>query len=1174
MRYINNGFFIFIYLLIFLMTLICQSCRSTSTSNSFHDLVDRSVLSSEGVTVKAFDINGNIIDNPSKYFSLSISKSTGSREVVVSLKGSIVTNSSFIELRYNANLEHYTEIQCGTALLKYNPLVYLGSPDNGLIISAQMLLNQPQQSCSGDLLKVKLTTGKQTERTLSSFKQDPTTDPILVDASADTTDTNKIFWTYKLRGDGNQNQVFDFADFGSVGLYYNKMPKTTTNCEPADADGKGKVDFADFGTIGADYNRGIGGVKIWRDDNASPITLLGVLSSNSSLKGDFTVDKDANKTLDNGFKQYWHTISGAGRYIKLALLDKTGTEVTGHTQIIDTKGGSTSGRGDWWMYGRETTHNRRSPITGPKLPIVSWKFAATESVGSSAAIGSDGTIYFGADDNSFYALNPTGSLKWKYAVGVPADAIVWSSPAIAEDGTIYFGAGDHNVYALKPDGTLLWKYTTGAFVFGSPTIDTDGTIYIASEDKYLYALNPNGSLKWKYDTVGEKIFSSPAIGSDGTIYIGATDNNLIALKNDGTLKWKYLSGGPIYSSPSIGADGNIYFGCWDNNLYSIKPDGTLNWKYETKMMIRSSTAIAADGSIYIGSFDGYLYSISNSGTEQWKFNTNAMIMNNCPLIDANGTIYIGSADNNLYIINPDGTQKYKLPLGVSGEAGFDSSPTIGADGKIYIGSSNKNLYAIGSQDAQADMYPPTNVAASDATSTFKITLTWTPPVKGDAPTGYKIYRSKTETGTYSIIAEVGDVTTYNDSTITDTKTYWYKVSSIKGMDESDLSTADSGSKKEGAAIGRGDWWMLGRDPTHSFSSPYGGPSDNTKKWSTETQGTFSQSSVLLSDGTIIVGSNGTTSDYYLFAFNPDGTEKWKYSFTKSVLSSPAIGQDGTIYVGCQDENLHAINPDGTPKWKFTTDPANSDSVYGAVNSSPSIASDGTIYVGCNDSKLYAINPDGSKKWVFDVPIGTQKYPNRVDVSPAISSTNRIYFGTTNLTGVSSGHKFYAVGADGKEIWSIDCGAVDSSPTIATDGTIYFGCEDFKIYALSPDGKVKWTLPTDDGFYVKPSPVIGLDGTVYCGTQNKKFYAINPSDGSLKWTLETDNQFMKSAIIDKSGIIYIPNGVYLIALNPDKTEKWKYTNPNASKAFTTPIIAPDGTLYVGSGDKFFYAFGPK
>jgi len=51
-------------------------------------------------------------------------------------------------------------------------------------------------------------------------------------------------------------------------------------------------------------------------------------------------------------------------------------------------------------------------------------------------------------------------------------------PATALDETIYVGSLDHYLYAINPDGTLKWKYKTGGAIHPSPTIGSDGTIYV------------------------------------------------------------------------------------------------------------------------------------------------------------------------------------------------------------------------------------------------------------------------------------------------------------------------------------------------------------------------------------------------------------------------------------------------------------------------------------------------------------------------------------------------------------------------------------------------------------------------------------------------------------------------------------------------------------------------
>jgi outer membrane protein assembly factor BamB len=276
------------------------------------------------------------------------------------------------------------------------------------------------------------------------------------------------------------------------------------------------------------------------------------------------------------------------------------------------------------------------------------------------------------------AITNLGTLKWRYHTSDFRE--IKSSPAIGSDGTIYFGSLNDTLYALNPDGTLKWNYSTNGDIYSSPAIGSDGTVYFGSYDNYLYALNPDGTLKWRYHA-GTSVHSSPAIGSDGTIYFGQMwgeyhHGEFNALNLDGTLKWSYPTECDIYSSPAIGQDGTIYFGTfsWENEtyLYAFNPDGTIKWRYPTSNT-RSSPAIGSDGTIYL---DGY--TLNPDGTLRW-FSPAPL---GSPVIGSDGTIY--GTDVGFFAINPDGTVKWEY-MDEYGR-GASCTPSIGTDGTIYFGS--------------------------------------------------------------------------------------------------------------------------------------------------------------------------------------------------------------------------------------------------------------------------------------------------------------------------------------------------------------------------------------------------------------------------------------------------------------------------------------------------------
>ena len=88
-----------------------------------------------------------------------------------------------------------------------------------------------------------------------------------------------------------------------------------------------------------------------------------------------------------------------------------------------------------------------------------------------------------------------GILKWRFQTG---GVFGFISPAIGSDGTVYFGAEAGCcagcLYALNPDGTLKWRFQTEDWVASSPAIGSDGTVYIGSGDGYLYAIQGSSSL--------------------------------------------------------------------------------------------------------------------------------------------------------------------------------------------------------------------------------------------------------------------------------------------------------------------------------------------------------------------------------------------------------------------------------------------------------------------------------------------------------------------------------------------------------------------------------------------------------------------------------------------------------------------------------------------------------
>lgn len=164
-------------------------------------------------------------------------------------------------------------------------------------------------------------------------------------------------------------------------------------------------------------------------------------------------------------------------------------------------------------------------------------------------------------------------------------------------------------------------------------------------------------------------------------------------------------------------------------------------------------------------------------------------------------------------------------------------------------------------------------------------------------------------------------------------------------------------------------------------------------------------------------------------------------------------------------------------------------------------------------------------------------------------------------------------------WSFETGGMlESSPVIGSDGTIYFGSNDGKLYALDPsadsDGeRLKWVH--DFGYRSVSSPAIGSDGTVYAGSHGGVLYALNPDAADdhdrVRWQYGTGDWIASSPAIGPDGTVYVgSHDGKLHAVSPDGGLKW--TQNMGDWVVSSPAIGADGTLYVGSLDGKLYAIG--
>ena len=359
-----------------------------------------------------------------------------------------------------------------------------------------------------------------------------------------------------------------------------------------------------------------------------------------------------------------------------------------------------------------------------------------------------------------------------------------------------------------------------------------------------------------------------------------------------------------------------------------------------------------------------------------------------------------------------------------------------------------------------------------------------------------------------------------------------------------------------------------------------------------------------------VGSNGTiyeVGDNQLYAIGPQNGEiKWKHPLAPGLEYFPAVGKDGTIYVE-SGNHLTAIAPDGTQKWQISGE-------KGSWFASPAAIGKGTIYVtvrprfqsnGSSLLKAVSLN-EGAEKWENNLP--------GLGENLAIGEKGTIYVMQSQYGGDSS---LKAVSPDDGRVewtWKPEGFHEFLAPAIGPDGAIYAVDKSGSLYAVSPDGKQKWSYKIRDllppyRFSIKvqggiSAPVVANNGTIYFVKRTIGAY-VPPRPPIHTWngheqpyrrgsygynpyrTGEMGATIYKPSSQDRMAEVAVVTTLY--AMRPGHGILWKVRNLDESKipysilkryghdyhaprGPFSPVIGGDGTVFAALGEKL-YAVGP-
>jgi len=146
----------------------------------------------------------------------------------------------------------------------------------------------------------------------------------------------------------------------------------------------------------------------------------------------------------------------------------------------------------------------------------------------------------------------------------------------------------------------------------------------------------------------------------------------------------------------------------------------------------------------------------------------------------------------------------------------------------------------------------------------------------------------------------------------------------------------------------------------------------------------------------------------------------------------------------------------------------------------------------------------------------------------------------------------------------------ATAALAGDGSIYCGGEDQQIHKLNGNGARTWSYALRS--WMASSPAIGPDGRIYCCDGSGYTYCLN-GDGTLGWEIGTDSTVFitSSPAVASDGMVYVGTEDGRLLALKDGSIIWSYEIEVTPKRgiSSSPIIGPDGNIYFGCDDGKLY-----
>ncbi len=158
----------------------------------------------------------------------------------------------------------------------------------------------------------------------------------------------------------------------------------------------------------------------------------------------------------------------------------------------------------------------------------------------------------------------------------------------------------------------------------------------------------------------------------------------------------------------------------------------------------------------------------------------------------------------------------------------------------------------------------------------------------------------------------------------------------------------------------------------------------------------------------------------------------------------------------------------------------------------------------------------------------------------------------------------------RNVWTHETlGEIWGSAAVLSDGNIVIGNHNSRIRAIAPDtGTEIWSQ--DIGGNVTQGPVYdAATDRIFAGGGNGLLYALSANGGSVQWSSDFGSPLGGQVRILGSTLYAPVFGGSIRAMDTSSgSQLWQLNLP--AQVFSSPAVAPDGTVIVGCKDDFVYA----